>query len=95
MTFFLKCLLIFTMSLAMLTGCMKNQISREEAEESVLVHAGLTKEQVTVVKNEKEIENGKMIYEIEFYTEDFREYDYKIDASTGEILSLDEESMVD
>ena len=29
------------------------------------------------------------MYEVEFYTNDAREFDYEIDASTGEVLSYD------
>ncbi|MBE7043746.1 MAG: hypothetical protein E7399_09715, partial [Ruminococcaceae bacterium] len=38
---------------------------------------------------EKEFENGKSVYDIEFYTQDSKEYDYQIDAKTGDVLSYD------
>ena len=31
----------------------------------------------------------RQVYDVEFYTSDYKEYDYEIDASTGEILSYD------
>ena len=34
-------------------------------------------------------EHGRQVYEVEFYTNDAREFDYEIDASTGEVLSYD------
>jgi len=34
-------------------------------------------------------ENGRQVYEIEFYTDDYKEYDYEIDVATGKILSSD------
>ena len=37
----------------------------------------------------KNFENGRKIYEVEFYTVDGKEYDYEIDASTGEVVSYD------
>lgn len=47
--------------------------------------AGLTAEQVTGVEVELDYKKGAMIYEVEFES-DSTEYEYKIDAATGEIL---------
>jgi uncharacterized membrane protein YkoI len=47
--------------------------------------AGLTAEQVTGVEVELDYKKGAMIYEVEFES-DATEYEYKIDAATGEIL---------
>jgi len=67
-------------------------ISDEVAKASALVHAGLTSDQVTFVKSKLDYENGRQVYEVEFYTADYKEYDYEIDASTGEIISYDYEA---
>ena len=72
-----------------LTGCGGQKISRNEAENIALSHAGLSKDEVTFVRGEKEFEDGRAVYDVEFYTKDFREFDYQIDAKTGEILSFD------
>ena len=34
-------------------------------------------------------EDGRQVYDVEFYTSDYKEYDYEIDATTGEVLSYD------
>lgn len=65
------------------------QVTLEEAKEIALQHAGLSSDKVTFVKGNLERDNGKEKYEVEFYTADFKEYDYEIDASNGKILSYD------
>ncbi len=74
-----------------LAGCGGREISRSEAEDIALSHAGLSKDQVTFVRGEKEFEDGRAVYDVEFYTKDFQEFDYQIDAKTGDILSFDED----
>jgi len=64
-------------------------ITDKEAKARALAHAELTSEQVTFLKSELDFENGRKIYEVEFYTVDGKEYDYEIDASTGEVVSYD------
>ena len=64
-------------------------ITGERAQEIALAHAGLTASQVTFVRSRLDYERGRQCYEVEFYTAGFTEYDYEIDASTGEILSYD------
>ncbi len=64
-------------------------IGSEAALGIALENAGFTAEQVTVVKNRLEREDGRQCYEIEFYTADYTEYDYDIDAYSGEILRFD------
>ena len=64
-------------------------ISREAARAAALTHAGLTAEQVSFAKTEMDWEDGRQIYEVEFCTWDFREYDYEIDAYTGAVLAWD------
>ena len=64
-------------------------ITGEQAQEIALAHAGLTASQVTFVRSRLDYERGRQCYEVEFYTAGFTEYDYEIDASTGEILSYD------
>lgn len=61
----------------------------EAAKAAALAHAGLKAEDVTFVKIELDWEDGRRVYEVEFYTPDGREYDYEIDAATGEIVGVD------
>lgn len=64
-------------------------LSAEDARAKALAHAGLTGKEVTFVKTELEREDGRRVYEIEFYTADGQEYDYEIDAASGEIRGFD------
>ena len=64
-------------------------IGEERAKEIALEHAGLAAGDVTFLKTRLDWDDGYMVYDVEFYTSDYKEYDYEIDASTGEILSYD------
>jgi len=63
-------------------------VTEEEAKEIALSHAGLQAEDVTFIKSGLELDDGKQKYEVEFYSGN-TEYDYDIDAASGEILSFD------
>lgn len=63
-------------------------IGMNAASEISLSHAGLTSDQVTFTKSKLDYEDGRMVYEIQF--DSVRaEYDYEIDALTGDILNFD------
>ena len=64
-------------------------IGEQAARDAALEHAGLTESQVTFLKTKLDREDGRQVYEVEFYTEDYREYDYEIDALAGEVYSYD------
>lgn len=65
-------------------------ISSSEALGIALAHAGLREEDVKGASSEPDVENGKTVYEIEFNHGGY-EYEYKIDAITGEILHTEKE----
>ena len=67
-----------------------NKITIEEAKDIALKHAKLSNDKVTFVNTEEGMEDGIKIYNIEFYT-DNTEYDYEINADTGEIIEFDED----
>lgn len=74
------------------TPAANGQITLEQAKETALKHAGLKADAVTFVKAEQDYENGKLVYEVEFVTNDggkVVEYDYEIDAATGSVVSYD------
>ena len=64
-------------------------LTLEEAKAKALAHAGLKADQVTFTEAKLDWDDGKEVYDIEFYTADFKEYDYEIDAKTGEVLEVD------
>lgn len=63
-------------------------IGEAKAKEVALNHAGLTASQVTFLQLKLDWENGRQVYEVEFYSGN-KEYDYEIDATTGSIVSYD------
>ena len=69
-------------------------ISLEEATNIALTNANLSADSVRFLRTEMEYENNTLIYEIDFTHNDF-EYDYKISAMTGEIISYDKDSIYD
>lgn len=60
-------------------------IGTEVAKNAALAHAGLTADQVTVAKVDFDMEDGRMVYEVEFWADNV-EYEYDVDATTGEIV---------
>ena len=64
-------------------------IGEQAARDAALEHAGLSDSQVTFLKTKLDREDGRQVYEVEFYTQDYKEYDYEIDALTGEVRSYD------
>lgn len=66
------------------------EIDEATAKQTALDDAGLTADQVTFVKVEREQDDGVTKYEVEFYAKDtYTEYDYEINAQTGAILAMD------
>ena len=74
------------------TGDTGNMISEAEAKQIALTHAGLTADQVTFIKSGTDRDDGRVTYDVEFYTKDNKEYDYEIDPYTGEVLDYDHDA---
>ncbi|MDU7067189.1 MAG: PepSY domain-containing protein [Clostridium perfringens] len=68
----------------------QSQITVEQAKEIALKHANISESQVTFIKADKELDDGIEKYDIKFYF-DNKEYEYEINANTGEIVSFDYE----
>lgn len=64
-------------------------LTEEEAKEKALAHAGFESSQVTFVHCKLEHEDGRQVYDVEFYAGDNQEFDYKINAYTGGVISYD------
>ena len=64
-------------------------IGEEKAKEIALNHAGLAEDQTQRLLVKRDYDDGRSIYEVEFYGEGRDEYDYEIDAVTGEIVAFD------
>lgn len=62
-------------------------ITEEEAANIAKEHAQVTDCTMLPVKLDRD--DGRQVYDVEFFTADGKEYDYEIDAATGEVLSYD------
>lgn len=60
-------------------------LTRSEARDLALDNAGVSSEQATFTRSKLDYEDGVLVYEIRFVTEQSA-YEYEIDAATGEIL---------
>lgn len=63
-------------------------LSLDEAKEIAVNHAGLSMSDISFSKAKLERDDGRSVYEIEFY-QGYVEYDYTIDAATGTVLEYD------
>lgn len=68
------------------------EIGAEQAKAIALAHAGLSAADVTFIRAEPDFDDGRRVYEIEFYGKDYTEYDYDVDMASGEILSFDRDA---
>ena len=65
-------------------------IGVEAAKSAAFAHAGLDASQVTMGEVDFDYEDGRMVYELEFYANG-AEYEYDIDASTGAVVKSSQE----
>ena len=68
-----------------------SEISLDKAKEIALSYAGVTVEQAVVTKAKLDYDDGRVEYELEFIVGN-TEYEYDIDASTGEVISSSAET---
>lgn len=65
-------------------------VDEARAKQIALEHAGVSESDTTFLMAKQDYENGVSVYEVEFYVAATgTEYDYEIDASTGEVRSFD------
>lgn len=73
-------------------GQRDTMLTEEQAREKALAHAGLSGGAVTFTEAGLDFEDGRKVYELEFRTDTYAEYEYKIDAYTGEVISYKSEA---
>ena len=71
-------------------GGTSSDIGSEAAKSAALSHAGVSASQVFGLKAERDYDDGRLEYEVEFRAGGM-EYEYKIDGTTGKILEYDQE----
>jgi hypothetical protein len=91
----MKILTMITLMGALLGGCaatasQAERIDKEAAKAAAIAEAGVDASEVTVTSLELDKENGREYYEVDFVV-DGAEYEYEIDALTGEIITFEVE----
>ena len=72
------------------TASDKDYIGAEAARTIAITHAGVNEAEITKYESELDFEKGVMVYDIEFDCDGY-EYDYDINAKTGEIVKYEKE----
>lgn len=70
------------------TRTSSTDIGAEKAKKIALQHAGVSASNAVFVKAEREYDDGRLTYDVDFYAGN-KEYDYEILAADGTILSYD------
>ncbi len=71
-----------------ITNGPSSLLTSDQTATIAMTHAGYAKDEVTLDKSSLNYENGLQLYSIRFETDDNKEYHYKINAYTGEILNF-------
>ena len=65
-------------------------IGKDAAKSAALIHAGISESSTTRMRVELDHDDGYTLYEVSFNV-DRMEYEYKIDAYTGDVLQFESE----
>ena len=71
-----------------LESAPETKTGEDAAKATAFAHAGVDPADVTALRCELGWDGGRQVYDVEFYS-GAKEYDYEIDATTGEIVSFD------
>ena len=64
------------------TGTATTEIGEEQAKSIAFSHAGVSESQVSSLRMERDLDDGRLEYEVSFWVGD-TEYEYTIDAASG------------
>lgn len=67
------------------TGSATGAVDEAKAQEIALAHAGIKAADATITKSKLDYDDGRQVYEIEWYANGAK-YDYEISVATGEII---------
>lgn len=79
---------------AAIHGSTSSQVSEQEAKEIALAHAGISEGDVSALRIDRDLENGREVYSVEFNAGG-KEYDYDVRISDGEIVKSSYEPLDD
>ena len=69
----------------------EGSLNEEEAKQIAFSDARVSEDDVAFILIEKDWDDGIATYDVEFVTNDLSEYDYEIDAVSGEIRAMDQD----
>ena len=85
----LQTLVLMIVTTMLLTSCnTAATITAEQAQNIALQDANVTADTVKYLSALPDRDNGRLYYDVSFWN-DGTEYEYEIDAATGEIVSVD------
>lgn len=67
------------------TGSATGAVDETKAQEIALAHAGVKAADATITKSKLDYDDGRQVYEIEWYANGAK-YDYEVSVATGEII---------
>lgn len=73
------------------TNTSSGAVGEAKAQEIALAHAGVKPADATITKSKLDYDDGRQVYEIEWYSNGAK-YDYEIDVATGEVVKSDYEA---
>ena len=82
------CVFIFTLSACGMSSTEQPKLTEQEALDIALEQAGVKEENITKLENKLEMDDGILVYEIDFLS-GITEYSYDVNADTGEIVERD------
>ena len=85
--------LVIVIMLATLSGsafAYGQQLTAAEAGQIAMNYAGVNSQSAVCTKNHQDYENGRLVYELEFYAGD-RKYEMHVDALTGAVTDYETE----
>ena len=72
------------------TAANSAELTQSKAKSKALKHAGVKSADANFIKVQRDYDDGRKIYEVDFRANGY-EYDYEIDAVSGEVLKYDKE----
>lgn len=68
------------------TNTSTGAVDEAKAQEIALAHAGIKAADAAITKSKLDYDDGRQVYEIEWYAKGAK-YDYEVDVATGEIIN--------
>jgi len=85
-------LLIGLMTLGCVCNVYAAGITAEDAERIALEAANVTKEEIVIKEERASVDDGRNIFEVDFFIPEKMKYEFDIDAETGAIVDQDMEA---